>query len=66
MTPPRYHNRALARLAYYRDRVDLATSLMQRAIDLQEQLTWGLDLDHMRDEVSAFTRDVLTYRQSAS
>lgn len=63
---PRHHNRALARLAYYRDRVDLATSLMQHALDLREQLTFGLDLDEMRDQVDALKRAVAVYAQRAS
>ena len=67
MTAPRYHNRLLARLDYYRARVDRASELMQRALDLREQLTWGgIDIDAMRDQVDALRRGIAAYAQRAS
>jgi hypothetical protein len=66
MTPPRNHNRLLVRLDFARARLDRGVDLMERAIELRQQLQWGLDLDDMRDQVDAFKRDVATNRQEAS
>jgi hypothetical protein len=67
MIPPRHHNRLLARLDYYSARVDRATQLMQHALDLREQLTWGgIDIDAIRDQVDALRRGVAAYAQRAS
>jgi hypothetical protein len=65
-SPPHHHNRLLIRLDYARRRLDRGVDLMERAIELRQQLQWGLDLDHVRDQVDAFKRDIVTYRQEAS
>jgi hypothetical protein len=41
-----------------RDRLDEEVDLMQRALDLREQLTWGLDLEILRDGVADWRREV--------
>jgi hypothetical protein len=66
MTAPRNHNRLLAHLDWRRQRLDRASDLIEQAIDLREQLHWGIDLDHARDLVDTLKRGVAAYAQSAS
>jgi hypothetical protein len=47
----------LAQLDAARRRVDRATELLERSLDLRERLQWGLDLDDMVEEVRVFKRD---------
>jgi hypothetical protein len=46
-------------LGVARDRLDRAVELIEWAIDLHEQLTWGVfDMDDARNEVAKFKRAV--------
>jgi hypothetical protein len=54
----------IAELNLARSRIDRATQLMSRALDLREQLEWGgLDLDDMAREVADFTRDAIRHKR---
>jgi hypothetical protein len=55
----------IAQLDLARARLDRATDLMSRALDLREALEWGLDLDDMAREVESFKRDVTRYKRGA-
>ncbi len=43
----------LARLDAARARLDASVLLLGQALDLREQLWWGIDLDDARDNVNA-------------
>jgi hypothetical protein len=54
-----------AQLNLARSRIDRATALINRALDLREQLEWGIDLDVAAQEVADFTRDVTLHKRGA-
>jgi hypothetical protein len=58
-------NELIAALCDARDRLDEGVELLNEALDLREQLEWGvLDLDHARGAVSQLGRAVLVHRRS--
>ena len=63
----RHDQRLLIRRDYGRARLDRGVDLMQRALELREQLEWGIfDLDEAIAEVRAFKGAVAQYRKDAS
>jgi hypothetical protein len=52
----------LLRYRASRRRLNATLDLIDRAIDLREQLWFGLDLDHMREEVRAFCKIAQRWR----
>jgi len=54
----------IAELNERRDWLDRATDLMERALDLREQLQWGVfDADDARAAVAEFKRDCRVHRR---
>lgn len=54
----------LGELDAARARLNAGLDLIDRSFELREQLQWQLDLDHMRDQVSALKRAVAAHRNS--
>jgi hypothetical protein len=56
----------VAQLSIARDRLDRGVLLLNRALDLREQLAWGvLDMDVARDMVAEFKRAVGDHKRVA-
>jgi hypothetical protein len=45
-----------------RNQLDASVLLLQRALDLHEQLSWGLDLENMVNEVGELKRAVSAHK----
>ena len=48
----------IAELTAARDQLDRTIELLERSLDLREQLTFQFDMDDARDLVAEFVRDV--------
>jgi hypothetical protein len=66
LTPPQGVD-LVAQLAAIRGRLDRSTELLNRALDLHQQLAWGvLDLYDARDMVAQLKRDVAKHKRRSA
>jgi hypothetical protein len=60
---PQAQSDLLAKLDAARDRLGRGVDLIAQALDLRAMLCWQMELDHMRDLVDAWKRDVAAHRR---